>query len=82
MTAEKASKPTIIDVNSLSIDELSVLQQQFEAELSFFNDSLSELRSAASKFARSQATLESINSEEKNKLALVPLSESVINLNY
>ncbi|KAL3091315.1 hypothetical protein niasHS_007108 [Heterodera schachtii] len=72
-----SAKPMVIDISSLSIDELSVLQQQFDAELAFFNDSLNELRNVAAKFGRCQATLDSISPKELNKSALVPLSESV-----
>uniref|UniRef100_A0A183BNY4 Prefoldin subunit 6 n=1 Tax=Globodera pallida TaxID=36090 RepID=A0A183BNY4_GLOPA len=77
MSTPTSTKPMVIDINSLSIEELSVLQQQFDAELVFFNDSLNELRSVAGKFGRCRATLDSINSDEKDKPALVPLSESV-----
>uniref|UniRef100_A0A914GWZ8 Exosome complex component RRP45 n=1 Tax=Globodera rostochiensis TaxID=31243 RepID=A0A914GWZ8_GLORO len=77
MSTPTSTKPMVIDINSLSIEELSALQQQFDAELVFFNDSLNELRSVAGKFGRCRATLDSINSDEKDKPALVPLSESV-----
>jgi prefoldin subunit 5 len=74
-----ASSPrnNVVDVNSLSVEDLSGLQQQLNAELAFFNDSLTELRNVSSKFGRCQMTLDSISSTEKNKPALIPLSESV-----
>jgi prefoldin subunit 5 len=67
----------VVDVNSLSIEELQHLQQQLNAEITFFNESLNELRNVSSKFGRCQVTLESINKDEKNKPAMIPLSESV-----
>ena len=76
-TAAAAAPSNIVDINSLSIEELSSLQQQLNAELNFFNESLGELRNVSSKFGRCQVTLESINPQEKNKLTLIPLSESV-----
>uniref|UniRef100_A0A915CP58 Uncharacterized protein n=1 Tax=Ditylenchus dipsaci TaxID=166011 RepID=A0A915CP58_9BILA len=57
--------------------ELSNLQRQLDGDLSFFNESLNELKSVASKFGRCQSTVDSINSSEKDKQALIPLSESV-----
>uniref|UniRef100_A0A914L411 Prefoldin subunit 5 n=2 Tax=Meloidogyne incognita group TaxID=654580 RepID=A0A914L411_MELIC len=76
-TSSLTQQPTVVDINSLTIEELSGLQQQLSAELSFFNESLNELRSVSNRFGRCQVTLDSINPEEKNKKALIPLSESV-----
>ncbi|CAK5094541.1 unnamed protein product [Meloidogyne enterolobii] len=76
-TSSSTQQPTVVDINSLTIEELSGLQQQLSAELSFFNESLNELRSVSNRFGRCQVTLDSINPEEKNKKALIPLSESV-----
>ena len=61
----------------LSIEELTQFQRQLDGELAFFNDSMSELKAIANKFGRCQTTLSSINKNEKNKEALVPLSDSV-----
>ncbi|KAF7639555.1 hypothetical protein Mgra_00000885 [Meloidogyne graminicola] len=75
LTQQQASN--VVDINSLTIEELSGLQQQLGAELNFFNESLNELRSVSNRFGRCQVTLDSINPSEKNKSALIPLSESV-----
>lgn len=69
--------PKVIDVNSLNIEELTSLQRQIDNELSYFNESVAELRAIANKFGRCQATLDSINPIESNREALIPISESV-----
>lgn len=77
MDSSSTTAPNIIDVNSLSIEELSSLQQQLNAEITFFNESLDELRNVCAKFGRCKITLDSINETENDKPALIPLSESV-----
>ncbi|KAI1731687.1 prefoldin subunit domain-containing protein [Ditylenchus destructor] len=78
--SKPATAPTnqkVIDINSLSAEDLSNLQRQLDGDLSFFQESVSELRGVANKFGRCQATVDSIKPEEKDKQALIPLSESV-----
>lgn len=72
-----ADTQKVIDINSLGIEELTNLQRQVEVDISFFQESMNELKTVASKFGRCQVTVDSMNPEEKNKEALVPLSESV-----
>lgn len=67
----------IIDINSLSIEELTNLQRQIEMDITFFQESINELKTVASKFGRCQVTVDSMNPDERHKEALVPLSESV-----
>lgn len=76
MTTE-GPQQKVIDINALSAEDLNNLQKQIEGDLTFFNESLSELRSVASKFGRCQVTVDSMIVKEKNQKALIPLSESV-----
>uniref|UniRef100_A0A914D932 Prefoldin subunit 5 n=1 Tax=Acrobeloides nanus TaxID=290746 RepID=A0A914D932_9BILA len=71
------AEPRRVEINSLSIQQLSALQKQFEAEISFFQQSLNELKQFSSKFGACENAVSLINPQEKNKPALVPLSESV-----
>lgn len=76
-TATSSSGQRVVGINTLSIEELSALQRQLDGDLNFFNSSLSELKTVATKFGRCQATVESMNPDERDKEALIPLSESV-----
>lgn len=67
----------VIDITSLGVEDLTNLQRQIEGDLSFFNESLTALRSVASKFGRCQVTVDSMSIDRKNQEALIPLSESV-----
>lgn len=70
-------EPRRIEIGALSIQQLNGLQQQFEAEIKFFQTSLNELKAVSGKFGICENAVSSINPGEKNKSALVPLSESV-----
>jgi prefoldin subunit 5 len=77
MAADPTAKMQRIELNSLGVEQLSQLSKQLETELAFFTESMNELRTVASKFGRCQAALNSMKAEEKDKPALIPLSESV-----
>uniref|UniRef100_A0A0M3HF83 Elf4 domain-containing protein n=1 Tax=Ascaris lumbricoides TaxID=6252 RepID=A0A0M3HF83_ASCLU len=66
-----------VPIGDLSIERLSALQKQVEHEITFFAESLNELKIFEAKFAASEQAVSSINSSMQGNKALIPLSESV-----
>uniref|UniRef100_A0A0N5ABB0 Prefoldin subunit 5 n=1 Tax=Syphacia muris TaxID=451379 RepID=A0A0N5ABB0_9BILA len=66
-----------IPISELSIEQMLMLQRQIEQEISFFSESLKELKACHAKFAASEAAVNSVDVKKPNKEALIPLSESM-----
>lgn len=66
-----------IDLANLNIPQLSSLKQQLDQELNLFQESLTSLKVAQSKFQNSGETLEKINPEMEGDTILVPLTGSM-----
>uniref|UniRef100_F1LCD3 Prefoldin subunit 5 n=2 Tax=Ascaris TaxID=6251 RepID=F1LCD3_ASCSU len=66
-----------VPIGDLSIERLSALQKQVEHEITFFAESLNELKIFEAKFAASEQAVSSINSSMQGNKALIPLSESM-----
>ncbi|KAK9881139.1 hypothetical protein WA026_014490 [Henosepilachna vigintioctopunctata] len=66
-----------IDLTTLNIQQLSTLKSQLDNELNLFQESLSSLKIAQTKFQNSGETLGQINSESEGKEILVPLTGSM-----
>ena len=71
-----------IDLTTLNLQQLTVLKQQLDQELSVFQDSLQTLKIAQSKFQESESCLEKISPSMEGIVTLVfyPVNSSVKNL--
>lgn len=66
-----------IDLANLNIQQLSTIKQQLDEDLNLFQESLTSLKIAQSKFQNSGETLEKITPEMEGDTILVPLTGSM-----
>ncbi|KAK7598346.1 hypothetical protein V9T40_006581 [Parthenolecanium corni] len=66
-----------IDLNKLTIPELSRQRQQLEQEIALLQDSIYTLKMAQSKFQESKKSIEKAQKYEAGQLLLVPLTGSM-----
>lgn len=67
----------LIELDKLNLHQLTQLKQQLDQELNVFQDSLTNLKMAQSKFSASGESIEKISPESKGKTILVPLTGSM-----
>lgn len=65
------------DLPKVPPQQLSALIQQFEGEIKFFQQSLTELKSVISTFKKSQDALNSMVEMGENKECIVPLTDTI-----
>jgi prefoldin alpha subunit len=80
MSTDDSSQPQTIPLDDLSIDQLSQLQKQIDQELSFFTESVNELKGVEARFVESYDAVQALDPTTPGKAALIPLSESVRDL--
>uniref|UniRef100_A0A914VNG1 Prefoldin subunit 5 n=1 Tax=Plectus sambesii TaxID=2011161 RepID=A0A914VNG1_9BILA len=72
-----SQEPRGIPIDQLGMDQLSGLQQQIDKELTFFSESLGELKDVQAKFIDSGEAIALLEPTKSDQEALVPLSESM-----
>jgi len=79
--ASKSDKDQVeyqqIDLMKLNLNQLNQLKQQLNSELMLFNDSLTTLKVAKSKYSGSKESLEQFKSSWNDNVTLVPLTGSM-----
>ncbi|CAH1407673.1 unnamed protein product [Nezara viridula] len=66
-----------IELNKLSLQQLTQLKKQLDQELSVYQDSLQTLKMAQSKYSDSRESLEKIKSDTCGSSIMVPLTGSM-----
>lgn len=59
-----------LDLSKLSLQQLSILKQQLDQDISMFQDSLQSLKIAQTKFQESGSCMDKITPETKGKFSL------------
>ncbi|GMT19492.1 hypothetical protein PFISCL1PPCAC_10789 [Pristionchus fissidentatus] len=78
MSAEgDAGGRNLINIDDLSLEQLSSLQKQIEREIEFFTESIKQLKMAAAKFMGSAQAVAGLAKSNQGDSALIPLSESM-----
>ncbi|XP_043466581.1 prefoldin subunit 5 [Leptopilina heterotoma] len=65
------------DLTKLNLQQLSILKQQLDQDISMFQESLQTLKIAQTKFQESGSCMDKITPETKGKEILVPLTGSM-----
>ncbi|KJH46428.1 prefoldin, alpha subunit [Dictyocaulus viviparus] len=77
MTESGDAKTSGIPISELGIEQISALKTQVDQELSFFQESASQLKILVQKSEQSILSMEVLKDAKQGHTALVPLSESV-----
>ncbi|GJQ72714.1 hypothetical protein Trydic_g1371 [Trypoxylus dichotomus] len=77
ISAKEAPHLQQIDLTTLNLQQLSTLKQQLDQELNLFQESLTSLKMAQTKFQNSGECLEKISPDLEGRSILVPLTGSM-----
>ncbi|XP_044971300.1 probable prefoldin subunit 5 [Hordeum vulgare subsp. vulgare] len=71
------ASPARIDVDKLSVEQLKALKEQTDLEVNLLQDSLSKIRTAATRLENATAALHELSLRPQGKKLLVPLTASL-----
>ncbi|BAT11403.1 prefoldin subunit 5 [Oryza sativa Japonica Group] len=71
------ASPPRIEVEKLSVEQLKALKEQTDLEVNLLQDSLTKIRSAATRLENASAALHDLSLRPKGKKMLVPLTASL-----
>jgi prefoldin alpha subunit len=78
MSSQKAQgQPQVLDLSTLSVQELQSIHQQISNELNQFTSSMIALQRTASRFAAAGQSVESLNEYKDGSRLMLPMTESL-----